>query len=680
MAQCRAPRPASSSSSATARPACAAPACSTPAPRSLRSRAPVARIDVRRRQPGGRQPGQLSAGRQPASPPGADDRRLRLDAGRRRRHRHRFQRARPTRRPRPCCRSGAGSFTVRLTVTDSLGQTSQIDRGVAVAAVPVVVTPPASGAAAARWRRRWIVGLLLATAALTLPVRGGRRDLASAATRRRDNPGSVHRSPHVSLAAPAALVQRWRCCSVAIVAAAGIAGQARAAGSARSPAEGLVVRLKDAARQRQRPGRQRAPGRAATPPRWRRVLGAAALTGASGQQRADAARRRSRPAAGSISAARWTADEADRMARSAARPARGRLGRAEPPRTAAAGCRPIRWCRSNGGCSRRAAATRRVADRLRGVPGFITAWQSGIAGARGGPAAVVAVLDTGITAHPDLAGRLLPGYDFVSDPTFANDGDGRDADPSDPGDWVSARRPRRPALPGLRRAGQHLARHDHRRHGRGASPTTAWVWPAPTSTAACCRCGSPASAARRSSTSSTRMRWAGGTGRSPACRPTRTRRASSTSASAARPPAAATYQDAIDEVRAAKGAVVVAAAGNDHGAPTRPASCTRRRRRRRAATATASRPTIRTSARHWPTAASRPSAATTTGPAPGRALLRRQRHRHASGTTAAAAPAPRGYAALFGTSFAAPLVAATMSLMLSVNPALTQRQLIDGCG
>ncbi len=41
------------------------------------------------------------------------------------------------------------------------------------------------------------------------------------------------------------------------------------------------------------------------------------------------------------------------------------------------------------------------------------------------------------TAIPDMAGRVLPGYDFVSDPGYANDSDGRDDDPADPGDWVS---------------------------------------------------------------------------------------------------------------------------------------------------------------------------------------------------------------------------------------------------
>jgi serine protease len=51
---------------------------------------------------------------------------------------------------------------------------------------------------------------------------------------------------------------------------------------------------------------------------------------------------------------------------------------------------------------------------------------------------VVAVLDTGIRPdHPDLAGKIVAGYDMISDAKVANDGDGRDADPSDPGDYVT---------------------------------------------------------------------------------------------------------------------------------------------------------------------------------------------------------------------------------------------------
>lgn len=51
---------------------------------------------------------------------------------------------------------------------------------------------------------------------------------------------------------------------------------------------------------------------------------------------------------------------------------------------------------------------------------------------------VVAVLDTGWLDHPDMAGRWLPGYDFVYDALSAGDGDGIDSNPRDEGDWVSA--------------------------------------------------------------------------------------------------------------------------------------------------------------------------------------------------------------------------------------------------
>jgi serine protease len=63
---------------------------------------------------------------------------------------------------------------------------------------------------------------------------------------------------------------------------------------------------------------------------------------------------------------------------------------------------------------------------------------------RGASGIVVAVLDTGVLYdHPDLGrsgngGKLLPGFDFITDAAHANDGDGRDADPSDPGDWINS--------------------------------------------------------------------------------------------------------------------------------------------------------------------------------------------------------------------------------------------------
>lgn len=50
----------------------------------------------------------------------------------------------------------------------------------------------------------------------------------------------------------------------------------------------------------------------------------------------------------------------------------------------------------------------------------------------------VAVLDTGYRPHVDLGAAILPGYDFISDVVTANDGNGRDADARDPGDWVNS--------------------------------------------------------------------------------------------------------------------------------------------------------------------------------------------------------------------------------------------------
>ena len=66
---------------------------------------------------------------------------------------------------------------------------------------------------------------------------------------------------------------------------------------------------------------------------------------------------------------------------------------------------------------------------------FDEAWQI----SRGAADVVVAVVDSGVVLNtPELAGRLLAGYDFITNVETANDGDGLDNDPSDPGDWVQA--------------------------------------------------------------------------------------------------------------------------------------------------------------------------------------------------------------------------------------------------
>ncbi|HEY8980853.1 MAG TPA: S8 family serine peptidase [Streptomyces sp.] len=55
-----------------------------------------------------------------------------------------------------------------------------------------------------------------------------------------------------------------------------------------------------------------------------------------------------------------------------------------------------------------------------------------------GTGVTVAVIDTGYVAHSDLAANIVGGYDFISDTAVSVDGDGRDSNPADPGDWYNA--------------------------------------------------------------------------------------------------------------------------------------------------------------------------------------------------------------------------------------------------
>ncbi|MGD1224193.1 S8 family serine peptidase [Streptomyces krungchingensis] len=54
-----------------------------------------------------------------------------------------------------------------------------------------------------------------------------------------------------------------------------------------------------------------------------------------------------------------------------------------------------------------------------------------------GSGVTVAVIDTGYVAHSDVAANIVGGYDFISDPAVSVDGDGRDSNPADPGDWYA---------------------------------------------------------------------------------------------------------------------------------------------------------------------------------------------------------------------------------------------------
>jgi len=56
----------------------------------------------------------------------------------------------------------------------------------------------------------------------------------------------------------------------------------------------------------------------------------------------------------------------------------------------------------------------------------------------GSSAVTVAVLDTGYRPHPDLVGNVVNEYDMISSSSVGNDGNGRDSNAQDPGDWVTA--------------------------------------------------------------------------------------------------------------------------------------------------------------------------------------------------------------------------------------------------
>ncbi|MBL8202393.1 MAG: S8 family serine peptidase [Chromatiales bacterium] len=81
---------------------------------------------------------------------------------------------------------------------------------------------------------------------------------------------------------------------------------------------------------------------------------------------------------------------------------------------------------------------------LQGVETSATNFEAAWDTTTGSADTVIAILDTGIRFdHPDLAGRVVPGYDFVSGESSssfvsANDGNDWDNDAADPGDWVSS--------------------------------------------------------------------------------------------------------------------------------------------------------------------------------------------------------------------------------------------------
>ena len=316
-----------------------------------------------------------------------------------------------------------------------------------------------------------------------------------------------------------------------------------------------------------------------------------------------------------------------------------------------------------------------IESRRRGVPGVQAAWAIDT----GAAAVVMAVLDTGITAHPDLDARVLPGYDFVSTVEYANDGDGWDSDASDPGDGVSAAdRSASPTLfadceidssswHGTSIAGVLAAAVDNGIGGAGIHWNGRVL---PVRVAG--KCGAEVADILDG------MRWAAGLQvwddrqRPVPLNPNPARIVNISFGGSAACNVA--YQDTIDELRT-HGVLVVAAAGNESGAVTRPANC-----RGVLGVAALNRDGFKSTYSNFgpqvaiATVGGDPRLLGNWGPALGDDGLL---------TTANAgvqAPASPSYGRDFGTSFAAPVAAGVAGLMLSVNPQLTVEQLLDGIG
>ena len=302
--------------------------------------------------------------------------------------------------------------------------------------------------------------------------------------------------------------------------------------------------------------------------------------------------------------------------------------------------------------------------RLTGVPDLQSAWA-----VTPGTPVVVAVLDTGITAHPELAGRVLPGYDFVSEIEFSNDGDGRDPDAADPGDWVSQEDLQDPLYQqsgcieepsswhGTVIAGQ-LAAITHNAQGVAAVNWNGRVLPVRVAG----KCGATVADIVAG------MRWAAGIavpGVPSNPNPARIVNISFGGSAACDQ----AYQSAVDELFA-HGVIVVAAAGNESGAPTRPASC-----ERTVGVAALNRDGFKASYSNFGPAIDIATvggdAADPNDPLSDSGLLTINNN----GTTL---PGEPDYAYVTGTSFASPIVAGVAGLMLSLNPALSAQQLVDG--
>ncbi|MBW8844292.1 MAG: S8 family serine peptidase [Burkholderiales bacterium] len=320
-----------------------------------------------------------------------------------------------------------------------------------------------------------------------------------------------------------------------------------------------------------------------------------------------------------------------------------------------------------------------------GVAGFTKAWDM----SKGSASPVIAVLDSGITSHGELNPNLLPGYNFVSKPEYANNGGaGRSAGANDPGDaltqaefngntalWDGCIVNPTSSWHGTLVAGQ-LGAVTNNGAGVAGINWNARILPVRVSG----KCGGATVADMVDG-----MRWAAGlavAGVPANPNPARilvigfagVTGASCNVADADANVAAAArlYSDAINELRNL-GVLIVAAAGNQHGVVGRPANCagvfgvTATNRQGFKAIYANFGPEVQLAV---------PGGDANNGATCDTELA--DLGIVSTINTGTNAPLAAGYGAVSGTSFAAPQVAGTAALMWAANPALTLAEVEAG--
>jgi serine protease len=207
------------------------------------------------------------------------------------------------------------------------------------------------------------------------------------------------------------------------------------------------------------------------------------------------------------------------------------------------------------------------------------AWDVSKGSATSGSAAfVIADLDTGVRYdHPDLQGRLLPGYCFISD-SFVNNGGTclgttvSEAESSDPGDWVTSADLSKSECSGVT-AAEDSSWHGTRTAGllgalsNNSAGIAGMTWQGQVLPVRVLgKCGG------LDSDILSGMLWAAGIAVSGAPgNPTPAKIINMSLGGSGSCPSS--YQDVIDQITA-KGVLIVVSAGNENGAVDAPANCT----------------------------------------------------------------------------------------------------------